>query len=612
MKTKKFIGFPIKVTLGIAALFAAMLIAFSLIFYFTGRVMEAEAIKHIEYNASEISRSLDEIILNIYNVSDTFAIDDRLLEYTGGDYSKDPVKKRFATTRISNVLFASYDLLRNNVKMAAFYNNDTGEIFNFLDPNADDETCRKTLLSMDILAPENLARFVWHPVCDNFLRKDTTGDIRKDKAVIGSRKVFSPLRNTYIGVHVFALSEETLYGKYSEIATQYDSSIYIINESGSLLSSSNVRTLESGSADPELTELVLNRKYDRFDHDGNIIFVRKSNVNDWLTVISVPRASLTDAVNKLYRWILMVLILAAIAASVILLVFYKRFMRPIDSLSSAMRCVQSGDLNAYVDTEAANNELALMISCYNDMLQSINRSITERLNFEKHKRQLEMDVLMNQINPHFLYNTLETIVWRSTEAGHPDIGRIAAALGRMYRLSISGGKLFVSLYQELEHVSAYIKSQQSRYGDTFTFETKADYQQLRELYTIKMLLQPLTENSLSHALDGLKRVLHIRLSVTIFDSYVRVRLIDTGKGMTAEKLALVRRQLITGERPTEQPPRKSTGIGMHNVYERLKIYFGSNASISLWSKKNVGTVVELHLPLISKDEADRLNDEKDR
>ena len=613
MKLKVSMSFPLKLTILIAAVFSAMLVIFSSIFYYTSSVMEAEAIKHIEYNVSEISQGLDEVVLNVYNVSDTFALDKRLLEYTDGTYDSDPTKKRFATTQISNVLFASYDLLRNNEKMAAFYNNSTGEVFNFLDPNADDNECREILEAMDINSTDKLAKFFWYPVRDNFLKHEPSGDIRKDKAVIGTRRVFSRLNNSYIGVHIFALAEDTLYKKYSEIAKQYNSKIYIINEAGALLSSSEEDALKNGIMDDDLKQNILKREYDRFDYHNSIVFVRKSKVNDWLTVISVPHASLTDAVDKMHKWIFLVLILFALLAIALIYFFYKRFMHPISALSTAMQKVDNGDLNSYVSIKSQGPELSRMINCYNSMLESINRNITEKLNMEKHKKQLEMDILMNQINPHFLYNTLETIVWKSTEAGHPDIGRIAAALGRMYRLSISGGNLFVSLHHELEHVNAYIKIQQSRYDDSFVFETNADYSRLRDVYTLKMLLQPLIENSLSHGMEGLNRKLHIRLSVKIFDSHMRIRISDTGLGMDKQKLLRIKEQIATGipsNSYSNTSRKKSTGIGMHNVSERLRIYFKEKASISVWSRKNIGTVIELILPIISETEAKKLNNEK--
>lgn len=612
MKIKRYISYPAKITIVICAFFTALFAVVSIMFFRTGNMMENEAIKHIEFNTNEISNGIDETILNIYSVSDAFALDDRLQEYTDNYIHGNLIEKRFITTQISNVLFASYDLLRNNEKMAAFYNNTNDEIFNFLDPNADENVCRMHLTAMNINAPEKLAKFHWYSVRDNFLRKDKTGELRRDKVIFGSRRIFSRLENAYLGVHIFAIDEEEIYDKYSDILSQYNSEVFIMNEEGSLLSTSNADVLMDGYIDPRLSELVLNREYDRFTYDGNITFVKKSEVNDWLTVVCVPEASLSDVVDKLHRWIFLVLITFAIVSCILLLVLYRSFMKPISLLNDSMRKVHDGNLSAYVEINL-NNELGNMIKYYNSMLESINYNLNERLHMEQHKKQLEMDILMNQINPHFLYNTLETIVWKSSEAGRPDISRLAASLGRMYRLSISGGRLFISLSQELEHVNAFIRIQESRYEDSFLFEMRADKSQLHQYYTLKIILQPIVENSLSHGMEGLNRTLKIRLTAKILPNKLLIRITDTGTGMDRIKLSQVRRQILTGlknEQPDTHSRKKSTGIGMHNIYERLKVYFGDKASISIWSKKNIGTIITLELPLISQEDAEALNEKQ--
>lgn len=609
---KKGISFPAKLTILLGVFFVVMFVAVSLMFFYTGNVMKNEAIRRIEYNVEQIMGGIDDIILNIYNVSDAFALDERLQEYTDVEV-KNIKEKRFITAQISNTLFESYDLLRKNEKMAAFYNNSTEELFNFLDPNTDDEECKRMLLAMNINGFEKLAKFHWYSVRDNFLKQDRTGDVRVDRAVIGSRRVFSRLQNAYTGVHIFAIEENEIYKIYKDIAEEYGADIYIISGAGDLLSSSDTDVIFDGYIDSALQKTVLERKFDRFDFGGDVVFVEKSKVNDWLTVVKVSENSMTAIVTKLQSWVFIILLLFAVGACAMIYILYRNFMHPISKLNDSMIKVHNGDMTAYVEVKG-NNELARMMEYYNSMLDSVSRSIEERLHMEQHKKQLEMDVLMNQINPHFLYNTLESIVWKSSEAGYPDIGRIAAALGRMYRLSISGGALFVPIRQELEHVGAYIKIQKSRYEDAFYFEVDADYSVLGGLYTIKIILQPLVENSISHGMDGLERAMGLRLKVRVTDGSIKIRVVDNGCGMDRIKLGKVRRQILTGKRDSSENiiRKKSTGIGMHNVYERLKIYFGDESSISIWSKKNIGTIIDLSLPIVNEEDAKKKNDERDR
>ncbi len=321
-------------------------------------------------------------------------------------------------------------------------------------------------------------------------------------------------------------------------------------------------------------------------------------------------SNVTSVVDSLQKWIIWIIILCAVFAIVAVILFYRRFIAPVSLMNNSMQKAYNGDLSAYIHMDK-NNELSEMIDYYNYMLESINKNMEQRINMEQYKKRLEMEVLMNQINPHFLYNTLETIVWKSSEAGIPDVGRIAAALGRMYRLSVSGGNLFVSLKNELEHVMAYIKIQESRYDGRFEFDTAmADRAEISRYYTLKIILQPIVENALNHGLSGIDRILKIRICVNIYDDFIKIRVVDNGIGMSREKLEEVRKKIKNGLDGEVGPNVKSTGIGMHNIYDRLRIYFGIENGLKIYSKYNVGTIVEIKIPKITKDEADEKNNNK--
>ena len=245
IKPKKRLSFRIKITGSIMLCFTIVLAVISVLFYHTTNKMRGEAIYRLEYSTREIGQSVDEIIQNIYGVSDAFALDDKLSHYTNGDYSDNPIKKRRDIVIIVNSLFESYNFLQQNEKMAAYYTSD-GNLFDFLDPNINEEECKKELAKLDINNSKNLAKFHWYRVQNNFLKTSQTGNIRKDMAVLGSRRVFSRLHNAYEGVHIFALDEETLYQKYKDTAEQYGADVYIVDEDGTLFSSSNEDVLKEG------------------------------------------------------------------------------------------------------------------------------------------------------------------------------------------------------------------------------------------------------------------------------------------------------------------------------------------------------------------------------
>ena len=211
------------------------------------------------------------------------------------------------------------------------------------------------------------------------------------------------------------------------------------------------------------------------------------------------------------------------------------------------------------------------------------------------RQDLEMQVLMSQINPHFLYNTLESIVWKAGEAGRPDIGKLASSLGKLYRLSISGG-LFVPLEQELEHVQMYMNIQRSRYGNKVDYEVRLHGVDPDQVEVLKLILQPIVENSLLYGMEGLDHTLRIRVAAWRRGEKLLLTVTDNGVGMDRAALARLRDQIVHGRKPRAEANYRSTGIGLHNIGARLRLYAGSSSCIRVQSKPRFGTRVTLELP----------------
>ena len=211
------------------------------------------------------------------------------------------------------------------------------------------------------------------------------------------------------------------------------------------------------------------------------------------------------------------------------------------------------------------------------------------------RQDLEMQVLMSQINPHFLYNTLESIVWKAGEAGRPDIGKLASSLGKLYRLSISGG-LFVPLEQELEHVQMYMNIQRSRYGNKVDYEVRLHGVDPDQVEVLKLILQPIVENSLLYGMEGLDHTLRIRVAAWRRGEKLLLTVTDNGVGMDRAAMARLRDQIVHGRKPRAEANYRSTGIGLHNIGARLRLYAGLTSCIKVQSKPGFGTRVTLELP----------------
>ncbi|GMQ61932.1 cache domain-containing sensor histidine kinase [Vallitalea maricola] len=602
----------------ILAILVPILFIVTILFFQTKASMQQRSLKALDFSAREVQDKIDETVHNIYSVSDSFAKDQRLIKELDQSYGPEKViEKRVAVLKIANQIFNGYNRLNNNEQIAAIYtvrkNGDT-ELFNIVDANYDGSEQIKRLENMGITNKERLTHFFWYPLQENFLKETPYDDLRKDNVIFGTRRIYSALRAGYPYIHIFALREESLYLKYADIAAQEDGKIYIITNSGVLLSSSDLNVIASKEIRPEILKSILDRSGNQFsmtvDSVRYSMSIAESDVNDWMTVLMVPIENAVDDVNKLYFRITWIIIISILGCGVMILYFFKRFTYPIAELSESMMEVNHGNLNAYVQVKA-DSEIGNMIDSYNDMLRSINHNIKEKLLMEKKKKELEMEVLMNQINPHFLYNTLETIVWKSNEAGRQDIGRIAASLGRMYRLSISDGEALVKISREIEHLMAYINIQKSRYDDLFECELLMDAEAIRDLYSLKLILQPVAENAFLYALDEQEHTMKLRIKVVVRSDEVRFVITDNGIGMDKEKLVAVREQIRYGKRDLQQKnhqPRKSTGIGLHNISDRLRLYFGVENGVRIYSKKGLGTVCIITIPKMTFKDIEILED----
>jgi len=615
---KRNIGLKRRMLYGILQVLIPVVVIITILFWHTRKVMKQEYMRTTQSRVTDITNKIDAKIQDIYSVSDNFAANDQLNKYIEKEYSPtEPMYKKLDIVRIYTNIFGAYDMLNQRARISAMYTY-KGELFNFLDPNNDTDEVIKKLQAMNIEDPDLLMKFRWYPLQDNFLLSDQPGEVRDRKAVMGIRRIYSWEKGRYECVQVFAIKERDVYEQYKELAESIPGDIYVITGDGRLISSSNEKAVEAGTISEKLNNEILEQTGDLKDGwaalgNQQMIQVKTSDVNDWKIVMVVPVKAVTKEVDVLYYRIFLVMVACVGFCAMMILYLYKSFMDPIGKLNISMKEVYGGNLNAYVDVKQ-KNEVGDMIRYYNSMLERINTNIIEKLQSDRKKKELELEVLMSQINPHFLYNTLENIVWMSTEAGRPDIGRTAASLGRMYRLSINGGQVIVPMEHEIEHLMAYVKIQKNRYKDEFEFDLRTDMRQIHELFSLKIILQPVVENSFLYGMTGLKHPMIIHLTVKEKGQWVMIKVMDNGRGMDREKLGEIRDQIRYGRtgKEEEEQNRRSSGIGLHSVESRIKLYFGVDRAVSIYSKKDVGTLTVIRIPRITVEDIDEHGNLKEK
>jgi two-component system, sensor histidine kinase YesM len=231
------------------------------------------------------------------------------------------------------------------------------------------------------------------------------------------------------------------------------------------------------------------------------------------------------------------------------------------------------------------------------MIEEIQKLIDMVYREQQGKRETELKMLQEQIKPHFLYNTLDTIQWMAKEHGAGDIVEVVGALTSLFRIGLSRGKEMVSVSDELEHVRSYLVIMKARYEDKFDFTLSVDDATLHCM-VLKLTLQPLVENAIYHGIKERRGHGTIRVSAAARDDMLVLGVRDDGVGMTPEKLADVRAHLTAPHTPDEG----GSGYGVHNVHERIQLSFGTRYGLRFESTPGGGTTVEVLHPLIPAEE----------
>ena len=265
--------------------------------------------------------------------------------------------------------------------------------------------------------------------------------------------------------------------------------------------------------------------------------------------------------------------------------------RPLRGLAAAMeRFERDADRFAYRPV-GGTREVRELSNSFGHMVVRIQRLMSTVREEEVNLRKTELKALQAQINPHFLYNTLDSIAWMCEQGRSAEAVSMVHALARLFRISISKGHELIPIAKEIEHAESYLQIQKYRYKNRFTYEFRVEPDCL-DYYCNKITLQPILENAINHGLELMVDEGHITVEICQEGDAILFRVEDNGVGMSQEQVNAI----------LTRAPGENAGIGIRNVDERLKIYFGSQYGLHITSEPDVGTCVEIRMPKVRGDE----------
>ena len=336
-------------------------------------------------------------------------------------------------------------------------------------------------------------------------------------------------------------------------------------------------------------------------NDNMTVFTGKYN-HQKLTMIATPlkmdgcylvqEVSPTMLQNqlKLFYLVLAGIIIIVLAMGFVLIMYSnKYFLRPLFKIRQKINETAAGDFSRDPSIEW-NHELGEIGKGINDLSESIETLLETRLENEKQKRDLEYQMLQSQINPHFLYNTLNSIKMMASIQGANGIAEMTTALASLLRNISKGDGLIIPISEELSLVKDYFTIQNYRYGGMINFNIQIDEPDIVENSIIKFTLQPLVENSIFHGLEPKGGIGNITIHLSYIESDISIEVIDDGVGIPKDKLD----NIFTGTRKDKNEFFKE--IGISNVNKRLQYEFGSNYGISVRSTEGEGTTMQVRIP----------------
>lgn len=324
---------------------------------------------------------------------------------------------------------------------------------------------------------------------------------------------------------------------------------------------------------------------------SNVIYTIHTLENcNWRVVgVSYVDELITGRVEGMIRICVTLLLLVLVTAVLVGILLSRTFARPAKRLMGAMEAFEQEAENFQFAAVRGTSEISALSDSFGHMVVRIQKLMEQVRQEEITLRKTELNALQAQINPHFLYNTLDSIAWMCEEDRTKEAVEMVNALARLFRISISRGHELITLEREVEHAKSYLKIQNYRYKNQFTYEFDVEESCLSYLCN-KITLQPIIENAIYHGIDRMVDEGCIQIRIEEEENAIRMTVTDNGVGMTKEQCQeILHRE--AGDR---------TGIGIKNVNDRIRIYFGEEYGLHITSELDEGTCVEIRIPKITE------------
>lgn len=390
---------------------------------------------------------------------------------------------------------------------------------------------------------------------------------------------------------------EQMFSRVNEGGLGY---LYLIDKDGEIIYHPKQKAIYTGLVkenNKEHAKYQSKRVEETFNGEKREVIVKSVGYTGWKIVSVTPVSEFNMDINQLRVFMLM--IIAITIALVILgnVVISYIVTDPIRSLEDSLEVLERGSMDEESVYIGGTPEIRHLGSTIKSMVRQMKKLTDDMVREQKEKRKSELDALQSQINPHFLYNTLDSVVWMIESERYKDAIAMVTALAQLFRISLSKGNNIITIHDEMIHAKNYLNIQKVRYKNKFEAHIDID-PAIEDNATIKLIVQPLLENAIYYGVEHMDGEGEIYVNGYEKDGDVYIDIKDNGMGIPEDTL----KTLLTDKARSRG---KGSGIGLWNVNQRISLYFKGNYGLEIESELDEGTLVRIHLPKITLDEYNR-------
>lgn len=391
---------------------------------------------------------------------------------------------------------------------------------------------------------------------------------------------------------ILGIDENNISKIYNSVLQYRQAHAFIFDEDGTIYSSDNKKMLGE-KADGTFLNIRDFNSVSEVKVDGTpyLVAARKINFYNLTSLIAVPKYQILSTLSSSmmnYFMIILLIILISIASAVLI---YSRVTRPVEDLMSNIRKVGKGDFSSKMPAYR-DMDLNRMSSAFNNMTSQINDLISQVYEKQLLLKEAELKSLQSQINPHFLFNTLETISWKARMIRNDEIYGMVTSLGEFLRANISmSGQEKITVGEEMKYVEFYLYLQKIRFEDRLAVDIRIEDDRIRNFYLPKLSIQPIVENAIVHGLENKMHGGRLDIEIDESSGIVSISVTDNGSGFNTEATD-------TDTRESEPCVEiRHTHVGLFNTDRRIKLMYGEQYGISIQSSPSSGTRVTIKIPV---------------